>query len=63
MKTIVKLTTIKNEQILIGVHSIISVERIKTEKNEYTKIQSRGAMIETFYVNETVDLIYNLINS
>jgi len=63
MKTIVKLTTIKNEQILIGVNSIISVERIKTEKNEYTKIQSRGAMIATFFVNESVEGIYDLINS
>jgi hypothetical protein len=64
MKTIIKLTTIKNEQILIGVPSIISVQSITMGENKVcTKIQSRGAMISTFYVNESVEGIYNLINS
>jgi hypothetical protein len=63
MKTIIKLTTTKNEQILIGVQSIISVQSITMENKVCSKIQSRGAMIATFYVNESVEGIYNLINS
>lgn len=66
MKNLLKLTDVKDNQfILVGTESIISVETIYSEKRkeDITKIRSRGAMIETFYVVEGVEDIYNLYNS
>lgn len=59
--------------ILIGTHQIINAQyvlvsfyidgRRKETREEYaTKIQSRGAMVETVYVWETPEEIYNLTN-
>ena len=66
MKQLIKLTNYQNEEfILIGTESIISVETIyiKDKDVEVSKIRSRGAMIETFFVIESVEEIYNLYNS
>lgn len=63
--------------ILIGTISIIAVKEVqltqkmklfgthlsKTVTITATKIQSRGAMVETHYVKETPEEIYKLINS
>lgn len=63
-KKIIKLTNRKNETILIGVESIIDVTTIQTKDYEvFSKILSRGAMVETNWVIETVEEIYNLINN
>jgi hypothetical protein len=67
-KLIVKLTQQNGESVLIGIESIIEVklETIKPyDKSEYdiTVIRSRGAMITTNYVTESVQEIYNLINN
>ena len=62
-----------DEPILIGVESIISVKLIKVTNSSasiesglresfQTKIESRGAMISTNYVKESVEEIYELIN-
>ena len=62
MQNLIKLTKSSDgATILIGTESIISVETIylKVEDNLVSKIRSRGAMIETFYVIESVDEIYN----
>lgn len=67
MKTIIKVTTENGEAILIGLPSVISIERLKITRGSetvlLTKIQSRGAMVSTHYVIETVEEIYNLINN
>ena len=67
-KRIVKLTKNDGSQILIGVDSIIDVKReiIKHYGQpdvEMTIIRSREAMVTTNYVTESVEEIYNLINS
>jgi hypothetical protein len=55
-----------SSKILIGVESIIDVEEVimKNSKNSNsavaTKIQSRGAMVETNYVLESVEEIYKM---
>lgn len=68
-KLIIKLTDADNGlPILIGVKSIISV-KIPNGINKNSpmfgkvKIESIGAMVSTFWVNESVEEIYNLINS
>jgi hypothetical protein len=67
MKAIIKLTDQNNDVILIGIESIIVATTItRKEPNkvtQLTKIQSRGAMITTNYVLETVEEIYKMINS
>lgn len=66
MKNLLKLTDVKeNQTILVGTESIISVELVKRVRplKDVTKIQSRGAMIHTVYVMESVEEIYNLYNS
>lgn len=66
MKNLLKLTEAKNNKpILVGTESIISVEIIRHHglDKDVTRIQSRGAMVETFYVLESVQDIYNLYNS
>lgn len=70
---LLKLTKFRwNEEpkpILIGTESIIAVERTTIEHHSVrgsaivTKIQSRGAMVETNYVLETVEEIYDLYNN
>jgi hypothetical protein len=55
-----------SSKILIGVESIIDVEEVimKNSKNSNsavaTKIKSRGAMVETNYVLESVEEIYKM---
>ena len=55
-----------SSKILIGVESIIDVEEVmmKNSKNSNsavaTKIQSRGAMVETNYVLESIEEIYKM---
>lgn len=63
-KKIIKLTNYKNETILIGVESIIEV--ISENRNDIglvSVIRSRGAMIETNYVKESLEEIYTIINN
>ena len=67
-KLIVKLTQEDGTSVIVGVESIIEVKREVIdhyEKGTYeaTIIRSRGAMITTNYVIESVDEIYNLINN
>lgn len=63
-KKIIKLTNRENKTILIGVESIIEVTTIQNQKGEIlSKICSRGAMVETNWVIETIEEIYNLINN
>ena len=64
---IIKLTTTEYETILVGVESIISVKPCTIKPNgkeiHCTKIESRGAMISTHWVQETITQIWNMINS
>jgi hypothetical protein len=64
---LIKLTNTKDEKILIGTESIIGAEPFILKPQAggevyCTRIRSRGAMVETFYVHESVDQIYNLVN-
>jgi len=61
MKAVIKLTNLKHEEILIGVESIIDVKHF--EDRGFTKIQSRGGMVETNYVLQSVEEIFEQINS
>lgn len=61
MKAVIKLTTEKHEEILIGVASIIDV--IHFPKNGMTRVQSVGAMVTTNWVLQSVEEIYEQINS
>ena len=68
MKSVIKLRNHKDELILIGVNQIIEVKSIKINQNTkdaqwVTEIRSVGAMVSTNFVIETVDEIYELINS
>lgn len=73
MKTIIKLNLFnwdetKNEQVLIGIESIIDAQKITmTHPNGkttiVTRIHSRGGMMETNYVKESVDEIFEMINN
>lgn len=75
MKTVIKVTeilvenkSIANRTVLIGVESIIKIARknvgwVDIGKIDCTEIESRGAMVTTTYVNESVEEIYKLINS
>lgn len=64
MQTLLKLTeATTNKTILVGVESIIVVERATKKPyngNAYecTQIESRGAMVTTVEVNETPEEIY-----
>lgn len=63
---LIKLTNFKNETILIGTESIIDAkEHIITQSTGQkilcTKIQSRGGMVETNYVLEGVDEIWDMV--
>lgn len=66
MKSLLKLTDAQsNEPILVGTESIISVEFVMHHGlgKEVTRIRSRGAMIETMFVTESVEQIYQMYNS
>jgi len=72
MKKVIKLSDFSWDgevsSVLIGVESIIDAKEVVLKNSDgkrqavVTKIQSRGAMISTNYVLESVDQIFNLIN-
>ncbi len=67
-KSVIKLTNHQNSQpILIGTKLIISIEPININddkgKNLVSEIKSVGAMVSTFYVKESIEEIYNLIEN
>lgn len=64
MQNLLRLTSTKGDTILIGVESIISVEKAITtdtqgNKTDCTKIFSRSAMASSYWVTESVEEIYN----
>jgi hypothetical protein len=64
MQNLLRLTSTKGDTILIGVESIISVEKASTTDTqgrvtECTKIYSRSAMASSYWVIESVEQIYN----
>lgn len=70
MKNVIKLTQFKWDNdllpVLIGTESIIKAEEFLLKHHDgrrkmVTKIESRGAMVTTTYVTESVEEIYNLI--
>ena len=69
MKKVIKLsaynsTTKESHAILIGLESIIDVTPLTYKDGTIgSKIKSRGAMVETNWVKETVEEIYDLINN
>lgn len=75
MKSVIKITeiTVENKEvvyrtILIGVESIIkiypgNVEWFGIGKFDCTKIELRGAMVTTIYSTQSVEEIYELINT
>ena len=62
-KSIILLTNSDGGNVLVGVDSIIKCNPINNNDKFKTEIRSRGAMVETTYVKETVIEIYELINS
>lgn len=69
MKNVIKLTKFDFDSglspVLIGTESIIRAEEFLFKNYDgrreiVTKIESRGAMVTTTYVKESVDEIYNL---
>lgn len=70
MKKVIKLSQFswdgEESSVLIGVESIIDAKEVVLNnggrKVSVTKIQSRGAMITTNHVLESVNQIFNLIN-
>ncbi len=63
-KRIIKLTSYDNKTILIGVSNIIEViSETRGDIGEVSVIRSRGAMVETNYVKESIEEIYNIINN
>jgi hypothetical protein len=72
MKTIIKLNLFswdetKNEKVLIGVQNIIDVKQMTLSRDNkkalVTQIQSVGAMVETNFVLESLDEIFEMINN
>lgn len=72
MKNVIKLTRFKWDEdllpVLIGTESIIRAEEFIAEHHDgrrkvVTKIESRAAMVTSTYVIESVEEIYNIINS
>ena len=64
MEKLLRLTSTNGDTILIGVESIISVEKASITDTqgrvtECTKIYSRSAMASSYYVTESVEEIYN----
>ncbi len=66
-KLVIKLTNEKNKKVLIGLNSLISIEKIDGKPDQYmygfTRIRLQAAMVDTFYVVESVEEIYELINN
>jgi hypothetical protein len=72
MKNVIKLTQHRWDKavlpVLIGTESIIRVSEFTRTHSDgkreafVTKIESRGAMVETTYVLESVDEIYEMCN-
>jgi hypothetical protein len=72
MKKVIKLSQFSwdgvESSVLIGIESIIDAKEVVLKRSDsktqaaVTKIQSRGAMVETNYVLESVNQIFNLIN-
>ena len=69
-KLIVKLTQLDFSPILVGVESIIQVDSAivgavngKAHQTLCTKIKSRGAMVETCWVTESVEEVWEMINN
>lgn len=70
-KKVIKLTKDDGKKVLIGVDSIIDVEEVVQNSMKtinpkivgLSKVQSRHAMVTSCYVIESVDEIYELINS
>tara|TARA_R110000868_G_scaffold290022_1_gene550253 strand:+ start:9917 stop:10123 length:207 start_codon:yes stop_codon:yes gene_type:complete len=65
MKNLIKLTNVKNGQrLLIGVPSIIAVTELKVTGDGADlycrQIKCTGAMVETFWVSESIEEIYEL---
>ena len=63
MEQLLRLTNTKGDTILIGVESIISVEKVthsdtQGNKTECTKIYSRSAMASSYWVTQSVEEIY-----
>jgi hypothetical protein len=63
MGQLLRLTSTDGETILIGVDSIISVEKAKITSTqgkvtECTKVYSRSAMASSYWVTESVEEIY-----
>jgi len=62
-KKIIKLTGIDGQIILVGVESIIDIKlQTMSNGNIVSKIQSRGGMVETNRVIESIEQIWKLIN-
>ena len=64
MQNLLRLTSTNGDTILIGVESIISVEKASISDTqgrvtECTKIYSRSAMASSYWVTESVEEIYN----
>lgn len=64
MQNLLRLTSTNGDTILIGVESIISVEKASITDTqgrvtECTKIYSRSAMASSYWVTESVEEIYN----
>lgn len=62
-KSIILLTNSDGEKVLVGTDSIIKCNPINNSNTYKTEIRSRGAMVETTYVKESIIEIYELINS
>jgi hypothetical protein len=68
MQNIIKVTEVnKDTPTLIGVNQIISAQDCKLKDNgittSCTEIKTIGAMVSTFFVYESVDSIYTMINN
>lgn len=69
MKSIIKLTDANSgDAILIGTESIIEVKPFILQHHDGTQldctvIRSRGAMVTTNYVDESVEQVYELCNA
>lgn len=65
---ILKLTNVRTDApVLIGTESVIemnpfTLKLYSGEQWDCTKIESRGAMVSTMYVAETVEQIWEMIN-
>lgn len=62
---LLKLTSTDNKTVLVGTDSIITVKECVITPHDKpsifcTKIQSRGAMVETVYVKESPEEIFRL---